>query len=220
VSREIDGWWTVAHATVRTVANAAFRIRVSGSRNIPRTGGALMVYNHVSVLDAIFVGLPMLRVGRTIRCFALAEEFEKPLLGRALRSLDQIPIRRGAGAWEPLEEMADVIGGGGLAGIAPEGTVGTGEELQPMQKGAARIALLAGGPFVPIGLWGTQRRWPKAGLHYHGPLRPTVGVAIGRPVAVDGDPKSRLDVQALTDGIREALAEAVRIAQRLAPGPS
>lgn len=218
MTREIDAWWTVAHATVGTLAGAAFRIRVSGSRNIPRSGGALMVYNHVSVLDAIFVGLPLLRVGRTVRCFALAEEFEKPLLGPALRSLDQIPIRRGAGAWEPLEEMAEVISGGGLAGIAPEGTVGTGEELQPIQKGAARIALLAGGPVLPIGLWGTQRRWPKAGLHYRAPVRPTVGVSIGRPFAVEGDPKSRPDVQALTDEIREALAAQVDIARRIAAG--
>lgn len=219
MSGEIHACWAVSHATVGTLAVAAFRIRVSGSRNIPRSGGALMVHNHVSVLDAIFVGLPLLRAGRTVRCFALAEEFEKPLLGRALRSIDQIPVHRGAGAWGPLEEMADVIRGGGLAGIAPEGAVGTGEALQPIQKGAARIALLAGGPVIPIGLWGTQRRWPKAGLHYHGPARPTVGVAIGAPFAVDGDPKSRPDVQALTDRIRDALAVEVEAARVLAPGP-
>jgi len=215
VSRELDAGWTVAHATVGTLAGAAFRIRVTGSRNIPRAGGALVVYNHVSVLDAIFMALPLLRVGRTIRCFALAEEFEKPMLGRALRSLDQIPIRRGAGAWEPLEEMAEVITGGGLAGIAPEGTVGSGEPLQPIQKGAARIALLAHRPVVPIGLWGTQRRWPKTGLHYRAPVRPTVGVSIGPAFAVEGDPKSRPDVQALTDEIGHALAAQVDIARRI-----
>ena len=220
MSGEIDAWWTVAHATVGTLAGAAFRIRVRGARNIPRAGGALVAYNHVSVLDAIFVGLPLLRVGRTIRCFALAEEFDKPLLGPALKGLQQIPIRRGAGAWEPLEQMADVIREGGLAGIAPEGTVGSGDQLQLIQKGAARVALLAEAPVIPIGLWGPQRRWPKAGLHYRGPVRPTVGVAIGAPLAVGGDPKSRPDVQGLTDRIRDALATEVDVARRLAPDRS
>ena len=80
------------------MAAASFRIRVAGSENIPRHGGALLAYNHVSVLDAIFVGLPVTRRGRIIRCFALSEDFERPLMGRALRGLGQIPIRRGAGA--------------------------------------------------------------------------------------------------------------------------
>jgi len=219
VSREIDGWWTVGHAAVGTLAHAAFRIRVSGSRNIPRSGGALLVFNHVSVIDSIFVALPVLHSGRIIRCFALAEEFERPLMGPALTHLRQIPVRRGAGAWEPLELMADSVRAGGLGGIAPEGTVGTGEELLPIQKGAARVALLAQRPVIPVGLWGPQRRWPKAGLHRHAPARPTVGVAFGEATPVEGDPKYRPDVQAVTDRIRELLTVQVDAARRLAPDP-
>jgi 1-acyl-sn-glycerol-3-phosphate acyltransferase len=91
--------------------------------------------------------------------------------------------------------------------------------LLPIQKGAARIALLAGGPVIPIGLWGTQRRWPKDGLHYQRPVRPTVAVAIGPAIAVEGDPKSRPDVQALTDRVGVALSDQVALARRLAPDP-
>ena len=216
---ELDGWWTFGHVAVGTLAYSAFRIRVSGSRNIPRTGGALLVFNHVSVIDSIFVALPLLRSGRIIRCFALAEEFERPLMGPALRRLRQVPVRRGAGAWEPLELMADIVRAGGLGGIAPEGTVGTGEELLPIQKGAARVALLAERPVIPVGLWGPQRRWPKAGLHRHAPARPTVGVAFGVAMPVEGDPRFRPDVQAVTDRIREALTSQVDAARRLAPDP-
>jgi 1-acyl-sn-glycerol-3-phosphate acyltransferase len=201
------------------VAAASFRIRVTGSENIPQRGGALLAYNHVSVLDAIFVGLPVTRRGRIIRCFALSEDFERPLLGRALRGLRQVPIRRGAGVWGPLEQLADVVTDGWLAGIAPEGTVGGGEELLPIQKGAARIALLAGSPVIPVGLWGPQRRWPKAGLRMERPLRPNVGVSFGQPIYAEGDPKSRPDVQALTDRLGAALCEQVGSARRLAPGP-
>lgn len=217
---ECDAWWTVARATVGSLATASFRIRVTGSGNIPLRGGALLAYNHVSVLDAIFVGLPVTGSGRIIRCFALSEDFERPLMGRALRGLQQVPIRRGAGVWAPLEELADVVRGGWLAGIAPEGTVGTGEELLPIQKGAARIALLAGGPVIPVGVWGPQRRWPKAGLRMQRPIRPNVGVSFGPPIFAEGDPKSRLDVQSLTDRLGAALCEQVEVARRLAPGPA
>jgi 1-acyl-sn-glycerol-3-phosphate acyltransferase len=215
---ECDAWWNVARATVGSVAAASFRIRVAGSQNIPRRGGALLAYNHVSVLDAIFVGLSVTRRGRIVRCFALSEDFDRPLLGRALRGLRQVPIRRGAGVWSPLEQLADVVTDGWLAGIAPEGTVGGGEDLLPIQKGAARIALLAGGPVIPVGLWGPQRRWPKAGLRMQRPFRPNVGVSFGPPIYAEGDPKSRPDVQALTDRLGAALCEQVDVARRLAPG--
>jgi 1-acyl-sn-glycerol-3-phosphate acyltransferase len=173
----------------------------------------------VSVLDAIFVGLPVARHGRIVRCFALSEDFERPLLGRALRGLRQVPIRRGAGLWGPLEQLADVVSDGWLAGIAPEGTVGTGEELLPIQKGAARIALLAGGPVIPVGLWGPQLRWPQGGLRLNRPFRPYVGVSFGEPIRAEGDPKSRPDVQALTDLLDTGLCEQVVRARRLAHEP-
>ena len=219
MNTECDAWWQVARATVGSMAAASFRIRVIGAEHIPRHGGALLAYNHVSVLDAIFVGLPVTRRGRIVRCFALSEDFERPFMGRALRGLGQIPIRRGAGAWDPLEEMADVIRRGWLGGIAPEGTVGTGECLLPIQKGPARIALLAECPVIPIGIWGAQRRYPKEGIHFGAPVRPPLGVAFGQPILPEGDPKCRPDVQALTDRLGEAMREQVEIARRLAPGP-
>jgi 1-acyl-sn-glycerol-3-phosphate acyltransferase len=170
----------------------------------------------VSVLDAIFVGLPVTQHGRIIRCFALSEDFERPLMGRVLRGLRQVPIRRGAGLWGPLEQLADVVSDGWLAGIAPEGTVGTGEALLPIQKGAARIALLARSPVIPVGLWGPQRRWPKAGLHMALPIRPYVGVSFGLPIMAEGDPKARPDVQSLTDRLNVGMCEQVERARQLA----
>ena len=130
-----------------------------------------------------------------------------------------MPIRRGAGVWGPLEQLADVVKDGWLAGIAPEGTVGPGDELLPVQKGAARIALLAGSPVIPVGLWGPQRRWGKAGLRMERPIRPNVGVSFGETISAEGDPKSRTDVQALTDRLQEALCEQVTHARHMAPGP-
>ncbi len=212
---EQDVWWKLARATVGTLAKVSFRVRVAGAGNIPARGGALLAYNHISVIDAIFVALAALERGRIVRFFALSEDFERPVMGWALRHLRQIPIRRGAGDWSALEEVVGAIADGSLGGIAPEGTVGDGTRLLPGNKGAARIALLAAVPVVPVGIWGTQRRWPKEGLRFTSPARPTVGVAFGPPIHPKGNPKYRPDVQALTDRIMGDIGERVAKARHL-----
>src|SRR5262245_17648613 len=122
--REQDAWWVVAATAIGALVTASFRVRVRGLSNVPDTGGALLAYNHLSVLDAIFVGLPVSRTGRIVRFFALSEDFERPILGAGLKRLHQIPIHRGVGDWAALEHLSGVVGDGWLGGIAPEGTVG------------------------------------------------------------------------------------------------
>lgn len=179
---------------------------MAGAANVPASGGALLAYNHISVIDAVFVALPIIERGRAVHFFALSNDFDRPILGWGLRKTGQIPIRRGFGDWSAIESSAGVLRGGLLAGIAPEGTVGDGAALQPGQKGAARIAMMASAPVIPVGLWGTQRRWPKSGLTFSPPIRPTVAVVYGEPIHSEGDPKHRPDVQALTDRIMDGIA--------------
>ena len=213
--REMDPWWVLARATVGTAARTLFRIRCTGVRNVPDRGGALLVFNHVSVLDAIFVGLPVTDRGRIVRFLGLSEDFERPAMGWAITKLRQIPVRRGMGDWAALEEIGGAVGEGWIGAIAPEGTVGDGTKLQRGHKGAARIALLARVPVVPVGVWGTQLRWPKEGLRLRAPLRPVVGVAYGPPIAPEGSARNRPDVQALTDRIMGEIAAQVDRARRL-----
>jgi 1-acyl-sn-glycerol-3-phosphate acyltransferase len=204
--RERDFWWDVARATLGTLAKTAFRLRVAGAGNVPSGDGALLAYNHLSVIDAIFVALPIVERGRAVHFFALSEDFERPIVGWGLRKTGQIPIRRSFGDWSAIEASAGVLKRGMLAGIAPEGTIGEGGALLPGQKGAARIALMAGAPVIPVGVWGTQHRWPKSGLTLSPPARPTVAVVYGEPIHPEGDPKRRPDVQALTDRIMGHIA--------------
>jgi 1-acyl-sn-glycerol-3-phosphate acyltransferase len=57
--RERDFWWDVGRATLGALAKTVFRLRVAGAGNIPSSGGALLAYNHISVIDAVFVALPI-----------------------------------------------------------------------------------------------------------------------------------------------------------------
>src|SRR5262249_36889152 len=100
---DVHPWWLVGRWTAGAFFHGAFRLRFAGLGNVPVTGGALLAYNHVSVLDPVVVALGADRRRRSVRFLSLAEAFEQPLVGWALRRTRQIPLRRGLGDWRAIE---------------------------------------------------------------------------------------------------------------------
>ena len=217
--RELDAWWSAARITIGAGAKLAFRFRCSGVEHLPATGGALLCYNHVSVLDPIPVAVAVTDRGRIVKFMALTEDFDRPVVGWTLRRLGQIRLRRGAGDWAAIEDISRHLKDGFLAAMSPEGTVGDGDGLLPGQKGAARVALTAQAPVVPVGVWGTQHRWPRSGLRLGPPARPIVAVVFGPPIPALGDQRSRLDVRSLTDGIMAGVGDASARARIISTDP-
>jgi 1-acyl-sn-glycerol-3-phosphate acyltransferase len=82
----------------------------------------------------------------------------------------------------------------------------------------ARIALATGAPVIPAGIWGTQTRWPRTGLTWRRPFRPTVAIAYGRQIAPVGDVASQADLDAFTGVVMAAIGEQLEVARRLAEG--
>jgi 1-acyl-sn-glycerol-3-phosphate acyltransferase len=200
---ERDLWFHVGRVGAGAVLGTAFRVRHFGLHQIPAEGGALICTNHVSVLDPVFVGLGGAKRGRPVRFLGLSELFESGLVGWALRTTKQIPLRRGTGDWDAIHAVAEVVRGGALAGMSPEGRVTDGVEELAGQKGAARIALDAGRPVVPSGIWGSNWRWPKDGLRLSPPARPPVVVVFGPEIVPEGEPRNPRDVRALTERIMD-----------------
>ncbi|HEX9124485.1 MAG TPA: lysophospholipid acyltransferase family protein [Actinomycetota bacterium] len=215
---DLNVWWRIGILLVGIVWRLLFRLRYMGTEKIPRTGPAIVAGNHLSALDGIVVGLANgERARRMTRFLAAAEFFVKPWFGWALRLYRQIPLRRGEGDASALDEAIRAIRGGALAGIFPEGLVNPHpEELQRGRSGLARLALPTGAPVVPVGIWGTQDRWPRDGLHFRRPWRPTLVVAYGDPIEPYGDPDDPADVQAFTETVMEAIARQMRVARAAA----
>ena len=196
-----------------------FRTRIEGTEHIPSSGPAIVAGNHVSGLDGVVLALVTgWRGRRTTKFLVAAEFFRKLWCGWALRLYRQIPLRRGQQDQGALDVAIETIRGGALAGIFPEGTVNAEPEagLLRGRKGAARIALATEAPVVPVGIWGTQARWPKPGLHVRRPWRPVVAISYGEPIVPKGDPGSTDDVQAFTDVMIDALAVQADRARELA----
>lgn len=218
---ELDFWWRLGLAAVGLTFRLCFRTRHVGVERVPKRGAAILAANHVSALDGLFLGwIVGTRRRRSTRFLSGVEFFRRPVIGFWLRAFRQIPIHRGAGDRRALEEAAATVRSGALAGIFPEGRVNPGTELQRGRSGAARIALAADAPVIPVGIWGTQARWPRDGLTFRRPLRPRIAISFGEPIEPRGDLGSFSDVQAFTRVVMAGIAEQVERARALAGDPS
>lgn len=216
---DLNGWWRFGVVVVAFLARLVFRIRVAGAERVPATGPAIHASNHVSALDGLTLALTTAQNARRMTRFLVAAEFfDKATVGWALRLYRQIPLNRGKADAGALDEAVATIREGAVAGIFPEGKVNPDPDggLQRGRRGIGRIALATGAPVVPVGIWGTQDRWPKSGLHYRRPWRRTIAVVYGEPIEPRGDPQSLEDVQVFTDLAMTGIAKQVAEARTLA----
>ena len=73
------------------------RFAMTGTENIPRTGGALLAFNHVSYVDFILGGYAAQPSKRLVRFMAKRELFDHKLAGPLMRSLHHIQVDRADG---------------------------------------------------------------------------------------------------------------------------
>ena len=216
---ELNAWWAVVSAVANGAMRLVFRVWVEGERNVPAQGSAIIAFNHVSVIDGPAVGIVVARkCRRRSRFLVAAEIFDKTLPGWILRSFDQIPIRRGQGDVHALDQAISTVKAGAIAALAPEGRVNDdgATEMLRFHRGVARLSLATGAPVVPVGLWGTQMRWPRGGRRYGKPWRTRLAFVFGEPVASShGDPRDPEELAAFTQQVRAAIEVEVARAREI-----
>ena len=186
LGRELQDWGRPFMRQEIVTPNA--HIEFEGIENIPATGPAILVFNHRSYFDPIVMGLVIAKTGRSVRGLGKKEVFDVPLIGRLVKACGGIRVDRGTGSDEPLDAAIAAVEAGELLMIAPEGTIPRGMAFfDPVLKGrwgAARIAAATGAPVIPVGLWGTERVWPRSSRLPKFSLtdRPLVAATVGPPV--------------------------------------
>lgn len=178
----------IAVLAVLFVRLMRWRVTVVGLDNIPRSGGAVLTWNHTSHADAILVAWGLRRLKRLPRFLAKSELWRSWLSRNVVKAVGAVPVDRssGKGRAQSFAAAVDALRAGGIVAIAPEGTISPSFEPLPFRDGAARMARDAGVPIIPCVTWGSHRLVTYG--HEFSPRRAwriPVTVRYGEPIHVD-----------------------------------
>jgi putative phosphoserine phosphatase/1-acylglycerol-3-phosphate O-acyltransferase len=185
---------------------------IDGIEHVPSSGPVILVANHRSYFDVFAVAMMVAKTGRTVRFLGKKEVFDTPLVGQLASLLGGIRVDRTSGSDEPLEHAAAALQSGDMVALMPQGTIPRGLEFFSPQLqgrwGAARLAVQTNATVIPIGLWGTEKVWPRSAklpdiLNLSNP--PLVSINVGAPVELDRTGSSDEIVAANTQVIMSAI---------------
>lgn len=197
--------YSIGKVTVGYAMILGWRPHVEGLENIPRSGGAIFAGNHLSVADELFLGSV---VPRHIAFWAKSDYFIgtgiKGMLTRQLmHGLGAIRVERAGGraALTAFDGAIPVLKAGDMVAIYPEGTRSPDGRLYRGRTGAARLAVAAGVPIIPVGNLGTDKVQP-IGQPYPRPVGwGKVTVKFGKPIETTGRSDDRASLRELTDQV-------------------
>jgi putative phosphoserine phosphatase/1-acylglycerol-3-phosphate O-acyltransferase len=200
-----------ALALVRPELIPYARFDITGVEHLPEQGAAIVVGNHRSYFDPLAMAVVLAKRGRPVRFLGKKEVFDAPVSGQVARAMGGIRVERGTGSDEPLAEAAAALVAGEVVALMPEGTIPRGKAFFNTtlkgRWGAAKLAAMTGAPIIPVGLWGTEKVWPRSErlpnvLALRNP--PTIRISVGPPVA--GLTGADADTDADTKRIMKAIS--------------
>lgn len=193
------------HWVIGPLLTTVFRPWVKGLENVPRTGPLIVVCNHLSFVDSVF--LPLM-IDRQMAFLAKSDYFTgKGIKGWFIRffmtSAGQLPIDRSGGkaSEASLNAGLQVLADGGVLAIYPEGTRSPDGRMYRGRTGVARMILEAHVPVIPAAVIGTEKVMP---LGSNIPKVHRVGVVIGEPLdfsRFEGMESDRFVLRSITDEI-------------------
>jgi 1-acyl-sn-glycerol-3-phosphate acyltransferase len=168
------------------VAANGIKIAYRDLENIPEHGGAVIALNHTSYVDWLPASLAAYQRRRRLRFMIKAEMQDVRAVNYVIKHIKLIPVDRRVGA-DAYGVAVQRLRDGELIGLHPEATISRSYELRPFKTGAARMALEAAVPIVPLIVWGAQRIWPKD--HPKRLFRTNIPIMVraGRPLRPLGD---------------------------------
>ena len=175
--------WVSLHTT--------YHVKTAELDNIPTTGAAVIVCNHISYIDAIIIAGYTRRPVRFVMDHNIFKSF---FLGPIFRFAKAIPI---APAKENIDVMnrafdsiASALDNGELVCIFPEGKITYDGELSTFKPGIEKIIERSSVPVIPMaiqGLWGSYfSRYKGKAMSGLPPFSiPKINLIAGQPIPAD-----------------------------------
>ncbi len=178
----------VVRFLVWVITHTVYRVKHKNLHHLPSQGGALIVCNHVSYMDALLLSAVCPRLIR----FVMEEDYANlPPLKRFLHRAGVIPIsatRKGS-IRQAFNEVEKALSEGHLVCIFPEGRLTHDGEMNEFMRGMDIILRRSPVPVIPMalkGMWGTYfsrykgrafkglptRFWAKLEIEAGDPVQP------------------------------------------------
>jgi 1-acyl-sn-glycerol-3-phosphate acyltransferase len=207
ITGDISFLWSLAMWGARNgVRLGGVKMVVVGRDQLDTKSAYIYMSNHVSNIDppAQVPELP-----QRIAVMTKAELFRIPILGRAMRLAQFVPVDRKNrdAAIDSVREAVKTVQSGTSMLVYPEGTRSRDGRLLPFKKGPFHLAIESGVPVVPITLIGTQKAWPKGKFAIY-PV--TVTMIFHTPI----DPKKFESRESLMVAVKDVIASALPEDQR------
>jgi 1-acyl-sn-glycerol-3-phosphate acyltransferase len=187
-------WWGVGKTVLAGATRLAARIKIYGDERVPRHGGLVLAFNHLSWFDIAVFGA---MCPRRIVYLGKIEAHRVPGLGQFIRAMGTLSVRRGESDREAVRLAREAVRRNEALGMFVEGTRQRSGKPGKAQPGAAMVAIQEGVPVVPAAIYGSFE-WRL------GNFAP-VSVAWGEPMRFDHLPRNSKGYRAATAEIEEEI---------------
>lgn len=196
------------YATATNVSRAVFTSfadwDVVGREHVPRTGGLVLVANHMHLVDPPLVSAS---IGRRLHPMGKYELFQTPLVGCGLWAYGAFPVRRFSADMSALRAARVLLRSGEVVLMFPEGTRSKDAKLHPGLPGAAMVAMLAGVPVVPVAITGTEAiEVPGSLVAAFRGHKARIRVTFGPPIYLESTGGDARNAEAATDQVMRGVA--------------
>src|SRR5579864_2465614 len=184
-----------------------YRIHLTGRENVPAKGGALLVPNHVSMVDAVLL---IASIDRPIRFLMFKGSYDHWLVKPFAKIMEVIPISsqlRPRELIHSLRTATQALHDGEVVCIFPEGQMTRIGQMLPFRRGMERIMKGVDAPIIPVnlgGVWGSIFSFERGRFLWKLPHRIPypVTVTFGKPMP------STTGAQEVRQAVQELGAEA------------
>jgi 1-acyl-sn-glycerol-3-phosphate acyltransferase len=170
-------FYRVVHLIVARGSAVVFRARIRGRERLPHVGGYVLAPSHRSMMDIPFLAAV---TPRRVRFMGKVQVFKIPVVGTVFRWLGGFPVQRDGTDRKAVRDSIAILQGGEPLVVYPEGTRQHGTAIQPLQPGAAYLAIRGGVPIVPVGIAGSEEIFRSHGTKL--PRFGRVGIVVGEPI--------------------------------------
>jgi long-chain acyl-CoA synthetase len=180
----------------------SFRVHAEGRENLPAEGPCILVANHQSYIDGLFVSMFFKNTFlRRTFYYAKRKHVSNAFLNWVARNSNVIVVEVGLDVQQSLQKMAQAVREGGNLLIFPEGTRTPDGQVGDFKSTFAALALELGVPVIPISLSGAFHALPRGGRVPRFFTKVTVRFLPAMPEA------DRADESRLTEATRETIAQ-------------